>query len=110
MSEALAVITNVPDRATAERIAEALVTQRAAACVNILGACTSVYRWEGKLEQASEVPLLMKTTREAYPRLESLLRELHPYELPEIIALPVTAGLPGYLDWVAQETCLKKEK
>lgn len=110
MSETLVVITNVPDRATAERIAEALVTQRAAACVNILGACTSVYRWEGKLEQASEVPLLMKTARDAYPRLESLLRELHPYELPEIIALPVTAGLPDYLDWVAQETCLKKEK
>jgi periplasmic divalent cation tolerance protein len=109
MSEPLLVITNVPDRATAERIAEALVTQRAAACVNILGGCTSVYRWEGKLEQANEVPLLMKTTREAYPRLESLLRELHPYELPEIIALPVSAGLPGYLDWVEQETRLKKE-
>jgi periplasmic divalent cation tolerance protein len=110
MSETLLVITNTPDRATAERIADALVTNGDAACINILSGCTSVYRWEGKLEHASEVPLLIKTTREAYPRLESALRQLHPYELPEIIALPVSAGLPGYLDWVAQETALKKEK
>jgi periplasmic divalent cation tolerance protein len=110
MSDVLLVLTNTPDRATAERIAESLVAKRVAACVNILGACTSVYRWEGKLEQASEVPLLIKTTRDAYARLESELRKLHPYELPEIIALPVTAGLPAYLDWVMEETTLKREE
>ncbi len=104
MSEVLLVFTNLPDRATAERIADALVTKNLAACVNVLAACASVYRWQGKIEHASEVPLLIKTTRATYPQLESTLRKLHPYEVPEIIALPVSAGLPEYLNWVAQET------
>ncbi len=110
MSEVLLVLTNLPDRAAAERVAEALVAERVAACVNVLTECHSVYRWQGKLEHTSEVPLLIKTTREAYPQLESALRGLHPYELPEIIALPVAAGLPGYLDWVARETRPKEER
>ncbi len=104
MSEVLLVFTNLPDRAAAEHIAEALVTEGVAACVNLLADCASVYRWQGKIERSSEVPLLIKTTRAAYPRLESALHSLHPYELPEIIALPVSAGLPEYLNWVAQET------
>ena len=104
MSEVLLVVTTLPDRATAERIAEALVTARVAACVNVLAECTSVYRWQGKVERAGEVPMLIKTTREAYARLEETLRTLHPYDVPEIVALPVTAGLPAYLDWVTQET------
>ncbi|TNC98880.1 MAG: periplasmic divalent cation tolerance protein [Gallionellaceae bacterium] len=104
MSEVLLVISNAPDRATAERIADALVAADVAACVNILAECASIYRWEGKVEQATEVPLLIKTTTEAYPRLEAELRKLHPYEVPEIIAIPVTAGLPAYLDWVQSET------
>jgi periplasmic divalent cation tolerance protein len=74
----------------------------------VLPACTSFYRWQGKLERADEIPLLIKTTRAAYPRLENSLRKLHPYELPEIIALPVSAGLPEYLNWVAQETQARK--
>jgi periplasmic divalent cation tolerance protein len=102
--EILMLITNLPDRATAERIADNLVTQGVAACVNILAGCTSVYHWEGKLNHTEEVPLLIKTSRAAYPQLEAALRTLHPYELPEIIALPVSAGLPEYLNWVAQET------
>jgi periplasmic divalent cation tolerance protein len=102
--EVLVVITNVPDRATAERIADALVTGGVAACVNILAECASVYRWQGKLEHANEVPLLIKTTRAAYPQLEKELHKLHPYEVPEIVALPVTAGLPEYLNWVVTET------
>lgn len=104
MSEVLLVITNLPDRATAERVATSLVTEGVAACVNVLAECTSIYRWQDKIEHASEVPLLIKTTRDAYPRLENTLRRLHPYELPEIIALPVTAGLPAYLNWVETET------
>jgi len=104
MSEVLIVITTLPDRASGERIAEALVTERVAACVNILAECTSLYTWQGKIERSSEVPLLIKTTRSAYPQLEQRLRELHPYELPEIIALPVAAGLPDYLNWVVRET------
>lgn len=104
MSEVFLVVTTLPDRATAERIAEALVTARVAACVNVLAECTSVYRWQGRVERAGEVPMLIKTTREAYARLEETLRTLHPYDVPEIVALPVTAGLPAYLDWVTQET------
>jgi periplasmic divalent cation tolerance protein len=104
MSQVLLVVTTLPDRATAERIAAALVTARVAACVNVLAECTSVYRWQGKIERAGEVPMLIKTTRAAYAQLEETLRTLHPYDVPEIVALPVTAGLPAYLDWVAQET------
>lgn len=102
--EAIVVITNLPDRTSAEHIAETLVTEGIAACVNILAECTSIYRWKGKLEHAGKVPLLIKTTRAAYPRLEDALRRLHPYEVPEVIALPVSAGLPEYLNWVVQET------
>ncbi|KAF0205213.1 MAG: periplasmic divalent cation tolerance [Gallionellaceae bacterium] len=104
MNEVLLVISNFPDRASAEAAADALVNANLVACVNILAGCTSVYRWEGKVEHANEVPLLIKTTRAAYAQMESTLRKLHPYELPEIIAVPVTAGLSAYLDWVAQET------
>lgn len=103
-NEVLLVITNLPDRASAERVAETLVIQRVAACVNVLAECKSVYCWKDKLEHATEVPLLIKTTRGAYPQLEQALRKSHPYDLPEIVALPVAAGLPDYLDWVAQET------
>lgn len=103
MSDVLLVLTNLPDRATAERIAEALIHARVAACVNVLTGCHSVYRWQGALERADEIPLLIKTTAQAYPRLEAELRKLHPYELPEIIAVPVTQGLSGYLDWVTAE-------
>jgi periplasmic divalent cation tolerance protein len=104
MSDVLLVLSNAPDRATAERIAGELVVSHAAACVNVLAECSSIYRWEGKIEHATEVPLLIKTTTDAYPRLEAELRKLHPYEVPEIIAIPVTAGLPTYLDWVKTET------
>lgn len=107
--EVLLVFTNLPDRAAAERVAEALVSAGVAACVNVMAECTSVYHWQGKLEHATEVPLLIKTTRAAYPQLESLLRKQHPYELPEIIALPVSAGLPEYLNWVTQETSSKNK-
>lgn len=108
MSEVLLVISNTPDRASAERIATALVEKKLAACVNILAECLSIYRWEGKLERAGEVPLLIKTTRAAWPALQDALRELHPYDVPEIIALPVQAGLPDYLNWVLQEVTTEK--
>lgn len=109
MSEILLVITNLPDRAAAERIAETLVAESVTACVNVLAECASIYRWEGKIEHVSEVPLLIKTTHAAYPRLENTLRKLHPYKTPEIIAVPVSAGLPEYLNWVLQETSSRKE-
>ncbi|HLS86387.1 MAG TPA: divalent-cation tolerance protein CutA [Burkholderiales bacterium] len=100
---ALLVFTNLPDRASAEKLAHALLERRAAACVNILAPCRSLYRWEGALLSEEEHPVLAKTTREAYPSLEELIRSIHPYELPEIIAVPIERGLPAYLDWVAQE-------
>jgi periplasmic divalent cation tolerance protein len=100
----LLVITNLPDRDSAENLAEALIEQRAAACVNVMGACRSVYRWHGQVERADEFPVFIKTTAEAYPRLEQLIRERHPYELPEIIAVRIEQGLPAYLAWVATET------
>lgn len=102
--ETLLVITNLPDAEAAEDLARALVAARVAACVNILAPCQSVYRWQGAVEAASEVPLLIKTTRSRYAALETLIRERHPYDLPEIIALPLERGLPEYLAWVATET------
>lgn len=100
----LLVLTNVPDNAVAERIAQALVEARAAACVNIFAECRSVYRWQGAVETTNEVSLLIKTTTEAYPRVERILRECHPYAVPEIIAVPIEHGLPEYLAWVTTET------
>lgn len=108
MSEALLVLTNLPDEQSAARLAELLIERRAAACINRLAPCTSTYRWEGKVETATEVPLLIKTTRAAYPRLEQLIRDGHPYELPEIVAVSIDQGLPAYLDWVRQETETKE--
>lgn len=101
--EVIMVLCNVPDAALAQQIAEALVGEQLAACVNIMAPCRSVYRWQGKLENASEVPLQIKTTAAAYPALQARLLQLHPYEVPEIVALPLAAGLPAYLTWVAAE-------
>ena len=101
---ALLVLTNLPDRATAEKLAEALIRKRVAACVNILAPCRSVYRWKGEVQQDEEHPMLIKTTRERYAALEAEIRKAHPYELPEIVAVPIEHGLPAYLAWVADET------
>ncbi|MFZ4535953.1 divalent-cation tolerance protein CutA [Propionivibrio sp.] len=104
MNTVLLVLTNLPDLATAETLATALVEGRLAACVNILQPCRSVYQWKGAIETADEVPLLIKTTEARYPALESAIRARHPYATPEIIAVPVVRGLPDYLAWVAAET------
>lgn len=98
------VITNCPDEETANRIALAVIEAKLAACVNILPRVQSIYRWQGAVESAVEVPLLIKTTAAAYPALEAAIRESHPYDVPEIIALPITTGLPAYLNWLAAET------
>ena len=100
----LLVFTNLPDRAAAERLADMLVQQNLAACVNILAPCRSVYRWQDAVQHDEEHPMLIKTTHERYPALEQALREGHPYELPEIIAVPIERGLPAYLEWVAAQT------
>lgn len=102
--KALLVLSNFPDRESASRLAAALIEQRLAACVNILAPCRSVYRWRGALQQEDEHPMLIKTTLERYAALEAAIRAGHPYELPEIVAVPIERGLAAYLDWVAVET------
>jgi periplasmic divalent cation tolerance protein len=104
MNDVLLVLTNCPDDAVADRIARTLVEQGLAACVNRLAPVASIYRWQGAIERATETPLLIKTTRQRYPELEQAVRALHPYEVPEIIALPVERGFAPYLRWVADET------
>jgi len=103
-ADLLLVLTNCPDDVTAERIASALVENRLAACVNRFSPVDSVYRWQGRVERATEVPLAIKCTRERYTAVEEAIRQLHPYSVPEIIALPVVAGFAPYLRWVAEET------
>jgi periplasmic divalent cation tolerance protein len=102
--EPLLILTNLPDAASAEKIANALIESRAAACVNVLAGCRSIYRWQGQVETALEIPLLIKTTAANYPQVEQIVRTQHPYDVPELIAIPITHGLPAYLDWLATET------
>jgi periplasmic divalent cation tolerance protein len=100
----LLVLTNLPDRAAAESLADALITERLAACVNILAPCRSVYRWQGSVQHDEEHPVLIKTTEERYAALEQAIRTRHPYELPEIVAVRIERGLAAYLDWLDEET------
>ncbi len=108
--EPLLVITNLPDQESAQRMAEILISRRLAACVNILAPCTSVYRWQGQVETAQEIPLLIKTLAIHYSKVETAIRQQHPYELPEIIAVPLHAGLPEYLAWIQAETNNNEEQ
>ena len=101
---ALLCFSTCPDTVSAERIADALVAERLAACVQVLPGLRSVYRWQGALERSEEVLLLIKTTPERYPALQARLPALHPYELPELVAVEASAGLPAYLQWLADET------
>lgn len=103
-SETLLILCTCPDRPRALEIATILVREGLAACVNIGAPMTSVYRWEGKVEQAEEWLLLIKTQAVRYGDLERKLMTLHPYSLPEIIALPIERGLAAYLQWVEQCT------
>jgi len=98
------VLCTCPDEASAGRIARALVEGRLAACVNVLPGLRSVYRWQGAVEEAQEHLLLIKTCAARLPDLERAVRELHPYELPELVAVPITGGLAAYLDWVRENS------
>jgi periplasmic divalent cation tolerance protein len=106
MDEAIIILTNLPDREAALKLGQDLVARRLAACVNVLAPCTSVYRWKGAVETAAEVPVLIKTRGARYAEVEAAIRELHPYELPEIIAVPAVRGLDEYLQWVSDETSI----
>ena len=103
--KALIILCTCPADDTANRLAESLVREQLAACVNIAAPITSVYRWNGEINRDTEALLLIKSSAAAYPRLERRLREQHPYETPEIIALPVTRGLDDYLKWLDNTTC-----
>jgi periplasmic divalent cation tolerance protein len=101
----LLVLTQCPDQPVADQIARAVVEARLAACVTCLAPARATYRWQDAIETATEIPLLIKSTEAAYPALEAMIRHHHPYEVPEIIALPLNHGLPDYLNWLAAETC-----
>jgi len=98
--EPLLVFSTFPEAKTARAIGKTLVEERLIACVNLLPQVESIYRWQGAVETSSEVLALMKTTASMYPKLETRWRELHPYEVPELIAVNISAGWPAYLDWV----------
>ena len=100
----LLCLCTAPDLATARALADALVGERLAACVNLLPGLESVYRWQGQVERGEEVLLLIKTTRTCLPALQARIVALHPYELPEVLAVESAGGLPAYLDWIASET------
>jgi periplasmic divalent cation tolerance protein len=95
------VLTTLPAEGDADRFASQLVDERLAACVNILPPMRSVYRWKGSVERADERQLVIKTTAERVSALESRLKELHPYEVPEFVVLPIIAGSPAYLSFLS---------
>jgi periplasmic divalent cation tolerance protein len=101
---AILVLTQLPDRASAEALARALVEERLAACVSIGAPATSLYHWRGQTETAQEVPVAIKTRAGRYGAVEAAILERHPYELPEVIAVPITHGHPRYLEWIGAET------
>ena len=101
---AILVLTQMPDRASAEALARELVEARLAACVSIGASAESLYHWRGEIETAQEVPVAIKTRAERYDDVEAFIVARHPYELPEILGVPLTHGLTRYLDWVAAET------
>lgn len=102
--EVFLALSTFPDIETARRIARELVTENFAACANIIPAVESIYRWQGKLEQENETLVLFKTTADRSAAFQEKLKSLHPYEVPEIIFIPVSAGLPAYLRWVVDNS------
>ena len=93
-NDVILVLTNLPDQESAEKLAQILVQEKMAACVNLLAPCTSFYEWQGQLEKSQEIPLLIKSIQKKYNLLESCILRHHPYELPEIISVPIDKGLP----------------
>jgi periplasmic divalent cation tolerance protein len=98
------VLTTLPDAEIAGRLAHEMVEAKLAACVNVLSPCRSIYPWQGAVQEDGEIPLIIKTTAERYPALETFLRERHPYQVPEILAIDVNDGLLDYLRWAAAAT------
>lgn len=103
-SQPLVVYCTCPDQAVAERIAETVVSEHLAACASIVPGLVSIYRWQGQVRRDHELLLILKTRDAIYPLLETRIRALHPYEVPEIIALPIQIGAGDYLDWLSDNT------
>ncbi|MHB1036204.1 MAG: divalent-cation tolerance protein CutA [Pirellulales bacterium] len=103
MTDCIQVVTTTQHKADAEKIAQTLVARRLAACIQVLGPITSTYWWQGKIETAEEWLCVAKSSRARWDDLEKAIRELHPYEVPEILAVPVVAGSAGYLEWLRRE-------
>ena len=104
MTDAIVIYCNVPDEVLAEKMARVLVERGLAACVNLLPEMRSIYRWQGKIEEARERTLVIKTLSKNYATIESSILELHPYDVPEVIAIPIVQGLPAYLTWLTNES------
>ena len=104
MTDALLVFTTLPSADAAVEVARVLVEERLAACANLFPAVRSIYRWQGKMQDENEVLVLLKTRAEHLERLKLRILEVHPYELPEVLAVPVESGYQPYLDWLAGET------
>lgn len=104
MSKHIVVLVTCPDHATGERLATALVEERLAACVNLKGGISSFYRWQGKVQHDTESLLVIKTRADLFAGVEARVQALHPYDVPEIIALPVSQGSTRYLDWIDEST------
>jgi periplasmic divalent cation tolerance protein len=101
---ALLILTTLPERAVAETLARELLAARLAACIHVGAPVRSLYHWRGQIETADETPLAIKTRAELYPKVQAAILASHPYELPEIVAVPIADALPGYIDWIAAET------
>ena len=104
MTDAVLVLTTLPNSEAAAELANRLVSEKLAACANILPALRSIYRWQGKVQDENEVLVLLKTQARHYESLKSRILALHPYDLPEVIAIPVERGHQAYLDWIVKET------
>jgi periplasmic divalent cation tolerance protein len=104
LAGAILILTQMPDRASAQSLARSLVETRLAACVSIGAPVESLYHWQGQIETAQEIPIVVKTRPERYRDVETAIRAQHPYELPEILAVPLVDGLARYVDWIADET------
>ncbi|MEM1294027.1 MAG: divalent-cation tolerance protein CutA [Verrucomicrobiota bacterium] len=101
--DCLLVFTTFPNSEIAQKLGTELVEKQLAACVNLLSPATSIYVWQGKIETESEIPAILKTTRAVFPKLETELSERHPYDVPEIVAIPVEAGAERYLAWIREQ-------
>jgi periplasmic divalent cation tolerance protein len=104
MDDHIIMLTTLPDEAAARELARALISARLAACINIMPRMTSIYSWKGKLEEGQEHLLIIKTRSERYAAIEQAIKAQHPYELPEIIATPISHGLPEYMNWIDENS------